>query len=72
MTSKLAITDRMILCHGLIHLEQTLTLMRWCKIESFEMIKIENQLKRLKAELLGYSDLDQMYADLSVEYSQIK
>jgi hypothetical protein len=72
MTSDLAITDRMILCHGLIQLEQTVNLMLWCDVQSSEMPKLEKQLKLLKVELLGNSEIEAMYEGLSVEYSQIR
>jgi hypothetical protein len=72
MTSDLAITDRMILCHGLIQLEQTVNLMLWCDVQSSEMPKFEKQLKLLKVELLGNSEIEAMYEGLSIEYSQLK
>jgi predicted transglutaminase-like protease len=72
MNSDLAITDRMILCHGLIQLEQTVNLMLWCDVQSSEMPKFEKQLKRLKKELLENSEIDKMYKGLSTEYTQFR
>ena len=66
----LSLTEKMIVCHGLIQMEQAIIFINWCEIQNDSLSYLSNVFFEFKTLITEEDKFMRLLFDLSKEYKK--